>query len=328
MNQSSIGLDVALQRQGYEVKQHASDPKEVRVCCMFCQQLGHGQDTKFRLGINLKTGQAHCFRCHWKTRDIYRLIEKQMGRKVRQPDSMYEASKVAPLEPPRLPNEFEYFFSGQNAGSGSIRDQALKYLHGRGVTEKQIRYHELGFCATGRYSYRIVFPIYSGRDLVTFIGRDFTGKQDPKFLNRKGVKPLWNLNKISSEGCTIVLYEGIFKALAGERCNTPSTIGNVVHVATLGSQISDFQFAQLRPGFIREVILFPDPDRPGLSGFLKVGRALMARYYIQGVTVVWPLPRQEADDMDGWEIESCIQNRRPFANASWAMAKAIMMEEE
>ncbi len=342
MNQSSIGLDVALKRQGYEVKQHASDPNEIRVCCMFCQQLGHGQDTKFRLGINVKTGQAHCFHCDWKTRDIYRLIEKQMGRRVRQPDNVYSQTQRS-VEPPSLPCEFERFFypapivytnskrsTYEKGRCGIVRGRALDYLHRRGVTEDQIRSHRIGFCVTGRYAYRVVLPIYHGERLLTFVARDFTGEQDVKFLNRKGMKPLWGTDKLLShlEGCTVVLYEGIFKALAGERCNTPSIIGDVVHAATLGSQISDFQLAQLKPQSIREVILFPDPDRPGLKGFLKVGRALMARYYTQGVTVAWPLPQREADEMKSWEIESCIQNRKSFADVSWAMANAVMPGED
>ena len=98
----AIGLDVALARQGYDVLQHSSDPNEIRVNCMFCKQLGHTPDTRHRLGINIKTGQAHCFQCHWKTRDIYKLIEKQSGQQVRPPDSAYEKQNT-PVEEPELP---------------------------------------------------------------------------------------------------------------------------------------------------------------------------------------------------------------------------------
>ncbi|KKL21515.1 hypothetical protein LCGC14_2444690 [marine sediment metagenome] len=326
MNENSIGLDVALKRQGYEVRQHGSDTNEIRVCCMFCQQLGHGQDFRFRLGINLKTGQAHCFRCHWKTRDIYRLIEKQMGRRVRQPDSVYEAKKTEDAQVV-LPEGFELFFSIDNQ-EGAIRTKALDYLHSRGVTDEQIERHHIGFCSVGRYAWRIVFPIYHRDKLFTFIGRDFTGRQEPKFLNRKGAKPLWTSEE-HGQGMpldsTVILYEGIFKALAGERCRF-FTLGPVIHAATLGSQITDLQLAQLCPQVVKEIVLFPDPDRPGLNGFLKAGRALMAKHYSSGVSVVWPLPQREADEMSGDEVRRCIEGRHPFSVASWAMASCIIPE--
>jgi len=328
MKQRVIGLDVALARQGYEVRQHASDPNEIRVNCMFCRQLGHSQDTRFRLGINIKTGQAHCFQCHWRTRDIYKLLEKQSGQRIRQPDNAYESTHT-PVEEPELPEGFELFFSTveEDEKLGFIRGQALKYLHTRGVSTEQVERNNIGFCTIGRYAYRVVFPIYYKKKLVTFIARDFTGKQKVKFLNRKGIKPLWATNDIGEQGsCTVILYEGIFKALAGERDAPYLTRDTVVHAATLGSQITDFQLMQLNPNIVQEVILFPDPDRPGMSGFLKVGHALEVRQY-ERLTVVSPLPRQECDEMDSGDINECILNRQPFYAASWGMANYVTMED-
>ncbi len=330
MNERAIGLDVALARQGYEVRQHSSDPDEIRVNCMFCRQLGHSPDTRFRLGINIKTGQAHCFQCHWKTRDIYKLLEKQSGQRVRQPDSVYEKKQIQDKEP-ELPEGFELFFSFKSQ-RGYLWDRALRYLHSRGLTDNQVEYHQVGFTAIGRYAYRVIFPIYHKKKLVTFIARDFTGQQTVKFLNRKGVKPLWATEDMGDikklDGCTVtvILYEGIFKALAGE-CSTPYlTQGTVVHAATLGSQITDLQLTQLNPVMVDEVILFPDPDRPGMSGFLKVGHALAARHY-ERLTVVSPLPRLECDEMETEEIETCILGRQPFYEASWGMANYATMED-
>ncbi len=328
MNKHAIGLDVALARQGHEVRRHSSDSNEIRVNCMFCKQLGHTPDTRFRLGINIKTGMAHCFQCHWKTRDIYKLLEKQSGQRVRPPDSAYEKKQLQDKEP-ELPEGFELFFS-VDSRSGSIRARALAYLHGRGLTDEQIEYQQIGFTAIGRYAYRVVFPIHHKKKLVTFISRDFTGQQEVKFLNRKGVKPLWATEDMGDEsklgGSTVILYEGIFKSLAGERSAPYLTQGTVIHAATLGSQITDLQLTQLKPAMVDEVILFPDPDKPGMSGFLKVGHALAARHY-ERLTVVSPLPRRECDEMEPEEIEKCISGRQPFYEASWGMANYATMED-
>lgn len=230
-----------------------------------------------------------------------------------------------------LPEGFEFFFPYLK---GHIRSRGMDYLHGRGVTNAQVRQHRVGFAAVGRYAYRVIFPIYDSKRLMTFIGRDFSGQQDPKFLNRRGAKPLWNSEKLGRfPGCTVVLYEGIFKALAGERAipdeldDRPVAVANaVVHAATLGSHITDLQLSQLSPRVISEIILFPDPDRAGLDGFLKVGRALVSRHY-KRLSVAWPLPQQEADDMDPAELAECINNRQPFNIASWAMASCVTLEE-
>ena len=111
-----------------------------------------------------------------------------------------------------------------------------------------------------------------------------------------------------------MLTEGIFKALAGERAYQ-----SFVHMATLGSYITDFQLAQLNPQVVSEIILFPDPDRAGLDGFLKVGRTLAARHY-ERLSVAWPLPQHEADEMNPSELAACLTGRQPFHIASWAMA--------
>ena len=50
----------------------------------------------------------------------------------------------------------------------------------------------------------------------------------------------------------------------------------------------------------------------------------MAKHYSLGVSIVWPLPNREADEMGGSEVEHCIEGRYPFSVASWAMANAVI----
>jgi len=296
------------------------------MCCIFCQQRGHGADTKFRLGINIDSGKAHCFHCHWKTRDIYALLEATTGNKVRKPDNYEKGDAVTPK--PELPDDFQLFF-GISSPGGVLRDRALKYLYGRGLSRDQIEYHRVGYCTTGRHAYRVVFPVYKAGELVTFIARDFTGKQSIKFLNQRGEKPLWATKDISrtSPDCTVVLYEGIFKALAGERANpmlANPMADAMIHAATLGSQTTTLQLGQLD---VQEVVLFPDPDKPGRRGYLKVGTMLLERQCAR-VTVAWPPPTAEADEMSAEDIRSLIENRKSFYEVRWQLAKQVIGEDE
>ncbi len=312
----SITLDVALRRQGYDVRHHAANEEEIRVCCPFCVQNGQGPDTRYRLGINMRTGQAHCFNCAWKTGDIYKLLARASGVPVRENDDYYETCNKK-KEARVLPDT--YSFLGTTDASESIMGRrAVAYLAGRGVGPTQIKAHNIGYCHSGRYAYRVIFPIYRRGKLVTYIARDYTGKQEPRFLNMPGEKPLWNVEELEHVArwkgmCNVVLYEGIFKALAGE-----SSIINTVHVATLGSHITELQLRDLSQKWVKSVTLFPDPNAVGLEGFLGIGHTLIGRG--MPVYVVQPLPVAEADEMCRASLRFAFEDRVPFHEVSMLMA--------
>ena len=60
----------ALEAAGIEVRPGASD-EEIWMCCPFCQERGESPDGRFRLGVNIRTGQGQCFNCSWKGRGEY-----------------------------------------------------------------------------------------------------------------------------------------------------------------------------------------------------------------------------------------------------------------
>ncbi len=312
----SITLDAALRQQGYDVRNHAANEEEIRVCCPFCVQNGQGPDLRFRLGINMRTGQAHCFNCEWKTGDIYKLLARASGVPVRVNDDYYEA-RDKKKEARVLPETYS-FLGNAPAYESVLGGRATKYLLSRGVSLTQIRKHNIGYCYSGRYSYRVIFPIRRRGKLVTYVARDFTGKQEPRFLNMPGEKPLWNVEELEhvarwKEMCNVVLYEGIFKALAGE-----AALSTLVHVATLGSHMTELQLRDLSPKWVREVTLFPDPNSVGLDGFLEVGHTLVGRGI--SVSVVQPFPFSEADEMSRPAIVAAYADRKMFHNVSMLMA--------
>ncbi|MDE2100613.1 MAG: hypothetical protein KGL39_25440, partial [Patescibacteria group bacterium] len=65
----SVILDI-LEYAGVETHYHSNDPAEISICCPFCVTLGESEDHRFRLGVNIATGEAQCFNCHWRGRGI------------------------------------------------------------------------------------------------------------------------------------------------------------------------------------------------------------------------------------------------------------------
>ncbi len=312
----SITLDAALRRQGYDVRHHAANEEEIRVCCPFCVQNGQGPDTRYRLGINMRTGQAHCFNCGWKIGDIYRLLARASGVPVRVNDDYYEAG-AKKKEERTLPESYS-FLGDPDAHDSMIGRRAIKYLENRGVDSTQIKQHFVGYCHSGRYSYRVIFPIWRRGKLLTYVARDFTNTQEPRFLNMPGEKPLWNVEALEHAArnkghCIVVLYEGIFKALAGE-----SVIPDAVHVASLGSHLTELQIRDLNPKWVNEVVLFPDPNAVGLTGYLEAGHTLIGRGL--PVSVVQPFPVVEADEMCRASLRTAFEKRIPFHKVSMLMA--------
>ena len=75
----------------------------------------------------------------------------------------------------------------------------------------------------------------------------------------------------------------------------------------LGAHVTNTKVACL-DGF-KEAILFPDPDRAGIKGFLGVAANLTTQIR---VSMVWPWPLKQADEMSPKEIREVILGRRPY----------------
>jgi hypothetical protein len=67
---------------------------------------------------------------------------------------------------------------------------AAAYLLGRGFGESVMDKYRLCFCTDGDYGYRIIIPIYFKGKLVSYLGRDFTGRQEPRYKNCKSHESL------------------------------------------------------------------------------------------------------------------------------------------
>lgn len=252
---------------------------EVWVKCPFCN------DEKYRMGINVISGLAHCFRasCEWKTTDRRHLfrelstifdVEERMDdvRLRRKPVKAATFKKTS-----TLPEGFEILTPEDD---DEIATKAWTYLSDRGVTYKQIVRHKIGFCATGKFAWRIIIPIYRKGKMVAFTGRDFSGDPDvdPKYMNSTGTKFLYNVPHGHIKRAALLL-EGPFDVWAGERA-----VSDVNVLGRLGSGMTKHSLNVLLR--YDETIIWPDPDRGGVELAIDTAKSLDSRD--RKVTIVMP----------------------------------------
>lgn len=239
----------------------ASDNKEFVVRCPW------HEGSKRKLYVNAETGIFNCFVCGEKG-SFYDLVRRTLAVKkedVYEIAGAYhdtneeitlldEKSVTSPSDIIPYPDDY-YSLSEENLGSEARN--ALKYLYERGINDKQISYYKLGFCLSGRYAGRIITPTFDRNgNLVTYVGRDYTGIQLPKTLNNKalpgtqGAKDwVFNLyNALRTDH--LIITEGTFDAIA---CG-------VSGVALFGKGITETQMYKIVVEKPKRITVMLDPD--------------------------------------------------------------------
>lgn len=295
---------------GLEVRPRTDDEDEVYLCCPFCVERGESTDNRFRLGLNMRTGAAHCFNCHWKARGVMftaRALCKALNvginlrgfvRQEREARLKKESEvKKKRVLPPAagLPEEYQAF--SEEVGKAGRR--ARRYLQQRQVSTLQIVKHRIGYASDGRLANRLIFPVVDpDGDVHGCVGRDFTGEQSPKYLNTPGMKLLWNAHRLAT---TAVVVEGIFDALRVEMALMRTR--DMLAVSRLGSAITPFQLDQLK--LYEKVIVLPDWDRAGVQGAIE----LCGRCDARGIHVSVCVPKSMTGEDPGSMTEDDIIDR-------------------
>lgn len=190
--EGQLKIDVLgyLHSRGVNYREHGKNVgyNDINVCCPFCGE------TKFHLGINKIDGRLNCWVCgfeHLKkwpnfsdfivetekvdfskavgTLKDFTLDPNYQGNLVRTP----ERAEVAYL--PRYTQPF------QETNFVAERDAALAYLSSRGFGWTEVFRYRLQFCPKGKWSGRIIIPIYHYGKLVCYVGRDYTGLSNLRY---------------------------------------------------------------------------------------------------------------------------------------------------
>lgn len=259
--------------------QHTGNGPEFRWFCPACIDRVGSESNKQKLNVNTTRSVGHCYRCGYAFRDfaaLFRMLNngvlkmeelRILQREVRLPssnavDSVRQALETVSdvhvsLKPVRMPDDAIKLFAGKVS---PFAKRALRYLHGRGVTDEMIEQHQISYATSGRYAGYLLFPVFQGGAQVYFTSR-FAGEatdgrksnNPPKAEGFHG-KSTCLLNYDSVVGKPrVCIVEGPFDMMAWGGCA----------VAIMGKAISDAQVSLIetlcRTG-TREIVVSLDPD--------------------------------------------------------------------
>ena len=261
----------------------------VELNCPFC-----GNDPSFHLGINLSSGIYHCWICGAKGH-FEKLIQHQLGLShgaVKKLIEKYEVNFFDEKVPEKNTDQIVF----PKGLEDSIPQLHKNYLKKRGFNADAVikkyrlkAYYHIG----GKWSYRIVIPIFIDGEIVSFIARDVTDKQTPKYKNLSNEQSIINVKNclygIDSikKGGKAILVEGVFDQW---RVGDGSC-------AFLGVEYTNQQLFLLYEKELKEVYVMFDSD--AIKKANKLGHVLST--FVPKVEVI-ELDKGDPSDMTDGEI--------------------------
>lgn len=285
---------------------------EIWLCCPECG------DERFRLGVNVENGKMHCFndQCDVASRSAeytFQWLQKKFDtgelEKAAARVKKYVKGKV------KLPSDYTPLWEVTKDDYWGWK--AYRYLHSRGITRKEMKKKEIGYSLADKfYRYRIIIPVMYKGKLRGIVARDFSGrckksKKYPKYKNSIGSKSLGNIPRHKNKDA--VLVEGMLDAYSIERDITDKD-----GIATLGDSLTDYQVRQLR--HYKTIYLWPDPDKAGVIGFLKMGKQLYKKHKLMLVKP-YKDDTRDPDELTRKEKRKRLRLAVPITDVDMAIAK-------
>ena len=203
----------------HEAFGHYSDKgSELLFTCPAC---GHH---KRKFSVNLDKNAYKCWICDYRGRNIRRVIRRfgtytqlqkwdaitnrsdieRFADLFMEPESGESAQKL------ELPQEFISLCHDKIPATGTY---ALRYLKSRGITKEDIVRWKIGYCFSGQYRNRIVFPSFDNDgDVNYFVARSYSG-DSYKYKNPKASKNIIFNHLYIDWNKDLTIVEGIFDAL-------------------------------------------------------------------------------------------------------------------
>jgi len=211
--------------------QYSDKGNELLFACPACDH------HKRKFSVNLDKNAYKCWICDYRGRNLRRVV-RRFGSyiQLQKWDAITNRSDLErfadlfmesePGENPQkveLPEEFISLCHDKIPATGTY---ALRYLRSRGITREDIVRWKIGYCFSGEYRNRIIFPSFDNDgDVNYFVGRSYNG-DSYKYKNPKASKNIVFNHLYVDWNKDLTIVEGIFDALVA---------GNAVPI--LGSTI-------------------------------------------------------------------------------------------
>jgi len=187
--------------------------------CPFCKH------HKRKLSINLPKNVFKCWICE-ETGNPGKLVFKFGTKPQREEwkrlsgqvdisefDNLFQGSEIVNnCQKINLPKEFVSLANGSLPLSAN---PALKYLKQRNITKKDLLKWKVGFCPSGDYEKRIIFPSFGNDGFCNyFVARSYKRKEWMKYKNPPASKSDIIFNELYVDfDDDLVLVEGVFDAV-------------------------------------------------------------------------------------------------------------------
>ena len=190
----------------------------------YCPKCKHH---KKKLSINLDKNKFKCWICDYKGNNISRLVRRWGSQKeqLEWPDYVDSRAREDILDilsgknelqkekPVALPSEFISLVSHEES---LVSLTARNYLKTRNVSKSDIFKYKIGYCNSGKWQDRIIFPSFDSRGFVNyFIGRTYSNSYRKYMLPEANKDIIFNEINIDWDD-DIVLTEGVFDCLKAE----------------------------------------------------------------------------------------------------------------
>lgn len=234
---------------------------EYKFYCPFCIDRTGSESSKRKLTFNVAKTAFHCWRCGYGTRNLERLFRDLNGGVLRFAeltlvrgevtipqekiaatvrDLLYKTKERKVLKVVGLPPEMVRLTQRQWDEPSVRLKRGINYLKQRGILYAQVEWFDIGYCPTGDYAQRLVFPVYQGGEQIYFTTR-YAGKTEKKTLN-----PTWE-EGYHSAGTTLLNFDGVVGAPIVSIVEGPFDMMAHAHaVALTGKGISDAQIVLLQ----------------------------------------------------------------------------------
>jgi DNA primase len=216
--------------------------------CPFCNH------RKPKLEINMATNEEgknfwECWVCQTKGRTIRSLLKQLNTPK----DTAIEVLKYVPrgsqieyreLSIVELPKEYQPLYSAST--TSVVANLVRKYLYERGLTDNDFIKYSIGYCTTGDYGGRVIFPSYTESGTLNyFVARSYDGNFF-KYKNPETSKDIIFYENLINWNAPIILCEGVFDAIAIKRNAIPilgKSLSLSLYKKILTSKLTDIYIA-------------------------------------------------------------------------------------
>jgi hypothetical protein len=299
---------------------------EFQYHCPFCAERRGTESANKKLRVNVVKKKAVCFRCGYAAASLQPFLTALAGgsltnveaellsteftpvepmrlhsevlMKFYATDFLRDIERAAPLKPVLLPSECQLLATSNDV----LCKRGLNYLlKKRGITLEKVKKHKLGFCPTGEYAQRIIFPVFMFGRQVYFTNRT-VGDHPAKSKNPPNRDGYYSATKV------LLNFDGVVGAERIEIVEGPiDMMAPPNAVATLGKRLHDDQIKLLEyliSKGTREIVIARDADADCWTDYCR----LAGRW--DGVKVSCMLLDRGDPDSRRDELDTFLQQRR------------------